>query len=139
MAVSDKEKRELAEWIEQNGPVDKNTTPAVLLYFEDFLVGVSALDMEQRGQYITLLCLQNAFGHLSIDTIASVISGDVSPRVLDKFIQDEAGNWYNPRMEYEIYRRVKRSKTLANNLTPKRDNWKELKPENLKRPDLAGL
>lgn len=38
--------------------------PAVLFYTSDFLSGVTFLSMEQRGQYITLLCTQHQHGSI---------------------------------------------------------------------------
>ncbi len=127
MAISERDKKECREWIAEHG-MNENTSPAVLLYFEDFLVGVSDLTMEERGQYITLLCLQNSKGHLSMDIIARTVP-DISDYVLSKFSRDEAGLLFNERMEYEIYRRVRRKKTLADNLQSdggksSNDEWK---------------
>ena len=127
MGISKKDLNECREWIAQNGPINENTTPAVLLYHEDFLVGVSDLTMEERGQYITLLCLQNSKGHLSMDLIVRTVP-QVSEYVLEKFKRDESGLYYNERMEYEIYRRVRKKKTLASNLQSqggKRSDWPE--------------
>jgi len=43
--------------------------PAFLFYSSDFLSGITDLTMEERGQYITLLCLQHQKGSLSEKTI----------------------------------------------------------------------
>jgi len=133
MAVSTKEKEEYKAWVAQNG-LNENTSPAVLLYFEDFLVGVSDMTMEERGQYITLLCLQNAKGHLTKNAIDRAMRPEgVSPYVLEKFAMDPEGRYFNERMDYEIYRRVKRAKTLADNLNgsgqdTKAETFKPLSP-----------
>ena len=78
--------------------------PAFLFYPADFLVGVSDLTMEERGQYITLLCLQHSKGRLSEKNIKVAI-GSVSPDVLAKFTKDEDGCYYNIRLETEIVKR----------------------------------
>ena len=78
----------------------KNKDPAVLFYTSDFLVGVAGLTMEERGQYITLLCLQHTTGHLTKMQMQLAV-GKISPDVMAKFEQDEKGLYYNPRMEYE--------------------------------------
>lgn len=78
----------------------KNKDPAVLFYTSDFLVGVAGLTMEERGQYITLLCLQHTTGHLTKKQMQLAV-GKISPDVMAKFEQDEKGLYYNPRMEYE--------------------------------------
>lgn len=63
------------------------------------------LDMEERGQYITLLCAQHQKGHLSEKTIRLLV-GSVSVSVLSKFKQDANGNYFNARMEEEISKRL---------------------------------
>lgn len=78
--------------------------PAVLLYTSDFLSGCAGLTMEERGQYITLLCLQHQQGHLSEKTCRLTI-GSISVDVLDKFKKDETGLLYNERMDIEIEKR----------------------------------
>ena len=40
--------------------------PAMLFYTKDFLTGVAFLNMKERGQYITLICLQQQLGHMSL-------------------------------------------------------------------------
>ena len=79
--------------------------PAVLFYTSDFLSGVMDLDMEERGQYITLLCAQHQKGHLSEKTIRLLV-GSVSVSVLEKFTVDLHGLYYNQRMEEEISKRL---------------------------------
>ncbi len=79
--------------------------PAVLFYTGDFLNGCSCLTMEERGQYITLLCLQHQSGHLSEKTIRLSV-GSVSVDVLKKFAKDSEGNFFNERMESEIKKRL---------------------------------
>jgi uncharacterized phage protein (TIGR02220 family) len=84
----------------------KNKDPAFLFYSADFIVGTIDLTMEERGQYITLICLQHQKGHLSQDTIMMTI-GDVSPRVIEKFDTDEDGKYFNQRVDEEIAKREK--------------------------------
>lgn len=78
--------------------------PAVLFYTSDFLSGVSLMSMKERGQYITLLCLQRERGHMTKEEITKAV-GKLSGEVLSKFIQDDDGKYYNPRMEIEIQKR----------------------------------
>lgn len=78
--------------------------PAFLFYSSDFLTGVSDLTFEERGQFITLLCLQHQKGRLTkkmIDLVSSNISNDV----LLKFKIDESGLYYNERLEVEAKKR----------------------------------
>ena len=60
--------------------------------------------MEERGQYITLLCLQHQKGHLS-DKIISLAVADAAADVMAKFRHDPAGLWYNVRLDEEIEKR----------------------------------
>ncbi len=78
--------------------------PAFLFYSSDFLNGVSDLTMEERGQYITLLCLQHQKGELTEKTIRLCI-GSVSVDVLQKFTKNEIGNYFNERLKVEIEKR----------------------------------
>ena len=78
--------------------------PAFLFYSSDFLTGCTSLTMEERGQYITLLCLEHQLGRLSEKTIRLSV-GSVSVDVLSKFKQDENGLLYNERLEIEIEKR----------------------------------
>jgi uncharacterized protein YdaU (DUF1376 family) len=83
-----------------------NKDPAFLFYSADFLVGVSDLTMEERGQYITLICLQHQKGRLN-DRIIALSIPNVSEYVLAKFDKDENGLYYNKRVEEEIEKRNK--------------------------------
>lgn len=88
--------------------------PAVLFYCSDFLTGTTGLTMEERGQYITLLCLQHQQGHLSEKTIRLAV-GSASVDVLSKFKKDDNGNFFNERMEEEIEKRSNFVKIRQNN------------------------
>jgi len=78
--------------------------PAFLFYTSDFLSGVVDLTMEERGQYITLLCLQHQKGFLNEKTIRLCV-GSVSVDVMSKFKQSEDGNYYNERLLEETEKR----------------------------------
>jgi uncharacterized protein YdaU (DUF1376 family) len=84
--------------------------PAFLFYSSDFLSGCIDLDMEERGQYITLLCAQHQKGHLSDKTIRLLV-GSVSLCVLDKFEKDNEGLYFSPRLDAEIEKRQKFTET----------------------------
>jgi hypothetical protein len=78
--------------------------PAFLFYASDFITGVSDLNMEERGQYITLLCLQHQKGHLSEKTIRLNVA-NISVDVLKRFEKDENGLYFNQRLDIEIEKR----------------------------------
>lgn len=78
--------------------------PAFLFYSSDFLNGVADLTMEERGQYITLLCLQHQKDALSDKTIRLSV-GSVSVDVMAKFLKNAEGNFFNKRLVEEIVKR----------------------------------
>jgi len=88
--------------------------PAFLFYSSDFLNGVADLTMEERGQFITLLCLQHQKGTLTDKTIRLCL-GSVSVDVLSKFTKDKDGNFYNKRLMDEIEKRIQFTESRRNN------------------------
>jgi hypothetical protein len=78
--------------------------PAFLFYSSDFLSGVSDLTMEERGQYITLLCLQHQKGHLS-EKLIQISLGNATADVMAKFKKDGAGLFFSNRLDIEIEKR----------------------------------
>jgi hypothetical protein len=88
--------------------------PAFLFYSSDFLNGVADLTMEERGQFITLLCLQHQKGTLTDKTIRLSL-GSVSVDVLSKFSKDKDGNFYNDRLSEEIEKRIQFTESRRNN------------------------
>lgn len=78
--------------------------PAVLFYTSDFLTGVIDMTMEERGQYITLLCYQHQRGHIKEETIRLLV-GLPSVNVLNHFKKDNDGLFYNERMDIEKEKR----------------------------------
>lgn len=91
-----------------------NQGPAFLFYSSDFLTECSDLTMEERGQYITLICLQHQKGHLT-DKIIKLSIGNISDDVIKKFSEDENGLFYNKRVEELIERRKKFSESRKAN------------------------
>jgi len=87
---------------------------AFLFYSSDFLDGVADLTMEERGQFITLLCLQHQKGTLTDKTIRLCL-GSVSVDVLSKFTKDKDGNFYNERLMDEIEKRIQFTESRRNN------------------------
>lgn len=90
--------------------------PAFLFYSSDFLTGVIDMTMEERGQYITLMCLQHQKGHLPEKTITFCV-GSVSESVLSKFSKDDKGNFFNKRLEIEIQKRESYTESRRKNGT----------------------
>jgi len=89
--------------------------PAFLFYSQDFLIGCADLTMEERGQYITLLCLQHQKGHISDKSIKIAVP-NISADVLKKFIKDCDGNYYNERLALETRKRDRFTESRRKNL-----------------------
>jgi uncharacterized protein YdaU (DUF1376 family) len=112
--------------------------PAVLFYTSDFLSGVSFLSMEQRGQYITLLCEQHQNGHIPKDHMIFICLSYDSP-VISKFKTDKDGLYYNERMDIEKQKRLsycesrgknKKGKTKAKSYDTTHENHMSLHMDN---------
>jgi hypothetical protein len=92
--------------------------PAFLFYPADFLVGCSDLTMIERGQYITLLCLQHQKGHLSKKIVGLSLGIEwvsLSEELRRKFKEDEAGLIYNGRLDREMLQRTQFVEKQRNN------------------------
>ena len=86
--------------------IDMSKDPAFLFYSNDFITGVSDLTMEERGQFITLLCIQHQKGSISSKWL-SINLPNASSDVLSKFEKDEEGNYFNIRLVEETEKRSK--------------------------------
>ena len=94
--------------------------PALMLYTSDFLTNNADLDMEERGQFITLLCLHHQNGRLSKKLIALNVP-NVSKDVMVKFKKDKNGLYYNDRLEEEAQKRRKHSQKQSDNANKRWD------------------
>jgi len=72
------------------------------------------LNMEQKGKYITLLCLQHNKGKLTEKDMLS-ICGSYDADVFAKFTKDEEGYFFNERLSIEIQKRKAYSESRRNN------------------------
>lgn len=102
--------------------------PAILFYSADFLMQSSNLTMEERGIYITFLCLQHQIGHLDDKTICLQFNQNkMTDDVLRLLECDDDGKLYSvwldeiiaKRKAYSESRRKNRhGKTKSKNETP---------------------
>lgn len=97
--------------------------PAFLFYSSDFLTGVSDLTFEERGQYITLLCLQHQKGRLSKKAIQIAVP-NAAADVLAKFSRDENGLFFNSRLEVEAQKRAEHAEKQRKRAI---EGWKKRK------------
>ena len=88
--------------------------PAVLFYTKDFLSSTLLWTYEQKGKYVTLLCLQHQQKRLSRQDIIDVC-GDSDTKIMSKFKEDEGG-FFNQRMEDEMIKRSKHSEKQRENI-----------------------
>lgn len=88
--------------------------PAFQFYADDFLGGVIQMTNEERGLYITMLCVQWSRGYVTKDD-AKRLSGGMATlsldHVLSKFESSENGQLRNSRLESE---RVKQTNYREN-------------------------
>ncbi len=92
--------------------------PAVLLYTQDFLVGTITMSYEQRGKYITLLCLQHQKGKLTLKDLQAILT-DEDYEIADRFPKQTDGFYYNQRMFDETIKRKNYSESRKRNLMGK--------------------
>lgn len=80
----------------------------------DFMAGAAMLSSEERGSYISLLCVQWSTGGLpkEIAKLERLAGGPVSPDVLAKFVEGQDGKLRNVRLESHREEACKKS-TLA--------------------------
>lgn len=98
--------------------------PAFLFYPNDWIGGTMGMTFEEKGAYMELLMLQFNRGHMTSHMIGHTV-GQLWVKIKDKFIQDDDGLWYNPRLEIEKEKR--RTFTLS-----RRNNKKGVNQHNLK-------
>jgi hypothetical protein len=92
--------------------------PAVLLYTQDFLVGTITMSYEQRGKYITLLCLQHQKGKLTLKDLQAILT-DEDYEIAERFPKQTDGFYYNLRMFDEALKRKNYSESRRKNLMGK--------------------
>jgi uncharacterized protein YdaU (DUF1376 family) len=88
--------------------------PAFLFYSDNFMSGTMFMDNEQVGKYIRLLCAQHLTGHLHEKDML-IICKTKDEQIFDKFVRDENGKYFNPRLELEINKRKAFSDSRSKN------------------------
>jgi uncharacterized protein YdaU (DUF1376 family) len=110
--------------------------PAFLFYSSDFLSGVSDLTMEERGQYITLLCLQHQKGGKLSRKAMAIAVPNAAADVMAKFKEDEDGMFSNERLVKECIKRKEHSEKQRQRAL---DGWKKRKSEKDTAADATAL
>lgn len=89
--------------------------PAVLFYFQDFLVGTEFMTDDEVGKYIRILCHQADKGALSKLQLERICRSNIPSAILEKLRIDEDGNYYQERMRLEREKRINYSESRRNN------------------------
>ena len=95
--------------------------PAVLFYTSDFLSGTFTMTNEQKGKYITLLCLQHQQGYLTEQDLIMICGGE-DEKVFSKFSKNGDGNYYNDRMKTESEKRRAYTESRRKNLEKNKEH-----------------
>lgn len=85
------------------------------------------MSMKERGQYITLLCLQCERGHMTEQEMKKAIGGKLSDELKRKFSLDNEGKFYNERMDEEIKKRDAHSKKQRDKINKR---WEKNREKN---------
>lgn len=89
--------------------------PAFLFYPNDFTSGTQFFSNEQVGKYLRLLLAQHQHGHLTGKQMQIVCGGIADAEILEKFLIDSDGKYYNKRLDDEIVKRKKHSEKQKEN------------------------
>ena len=93
--------------------------PAVLFYYQDFLVGTEFMEDEDVGKYIRILCHQFDKGKLTERQVLSICKAsaieNIEPEILIKLKKDNNGLYYNERAKLEKEKRANFSKSRRDN------------------------
>ena len=101
--------------------------PAFLFYYQDFLVGCDHMNLEQVGGYIKCLCHQANRYTIRKSHMESLVASHMGDHmasqenlkvVLEKFVLDENGEYYNQRLRDEMEKRRRYTASRLENLRP---------------------
>jgi uncharacterized protein YdaU (DUF1376 family) len=98
--------------------------PAFLFYPNDWIGGTMGMTFEEKGAYMELLMTQFNRGHMTTHMIGQVV-GQIWEKIQDKFIKDNNGLWYNPRLEEEKVKRQNYTKSRRNNVSGENQHTKK--------------
>jgi len=93
--------------------------PAVLFYFQDFLVGTEFMNDDEVGKYIRVLCHQADKGSLSESQLKRICRGEVPEILMEKLSKNGDGKYYQKRMQEEREKRMNYTESRRKNRTKK--------------------
>lgn len=85
--------------------MSKGKDPAFLFYPTDFMGMTIDLNYEERGIFITLLCMQFLNGHISDFSMLKIMGEEQNKTLWDKFETDINGNYFNVWLDERIEER----------------------------------
>jgi hypothetical protein len=99
--------------------------PAFLFYPNDWIGGTMGMTFEEKGAYVELLMYQFNRGHMTKHMITRMI-GQLWVNLEVKFRMDDAGLYYNERLDKEKERRKKFTESRRNNVLGKNQHQKKV-------------
>lgn len=97
--------------------------PAVLFYFQDFLVGTEFMTDDEVGKYMRILCHLADKGSLCKSQVLRICKTSTIPEAIsEKLLIDEDGNYYQRRMREEREKRINYSESRRLNRTKVNNN-----------------
>ena len=93
--------------------------PAVLFYFQDFLVGTEFMTDDEVGKYIRILCHQADKGALSESQLKRICRSEIPEAIKEKLLIDSSGNFYQNRMRVEREKRMNFTESRRKNRSKK--------------------
>ena len=105
--------------------------PAVLFYYQDFLVGTEFMSDEEVGKYIRILCHQADKGALTKKQVLSICKASAIPDCIQEKLKINSDDlYYNTRMLEEKEKRSKFTESRRNNAKSKVAYAKHMENEN---------
>ena len=92
--------------------------PAFQFYSSDFMVGVMYWEHDLVGKYILLICWQHQHGFISKKDMSNICNSsvdEIDKKLLDKFVLDDNGNYYNERLKEVIDKQIAYSESRKKN------------------------
>lgn len=103
-----------------------SSDPAFLFFPGDWLGGTMLFSRPHKGAYMDLLMAQFNNGHMELQEIEIILGKDFEEmwesKLKAKFITDKDGKYYNEKLEFEINKRKKYTKSREKNLAGKKSH-----------------
>lgn len=91
-------------------------SPSFNFYSADFDIGTKFMTDDEVGKYIRMLCAQHQYGHLTITKLEVICKGPVPLVIMEKYVIDKLGLYYNERLDEVIGKKKDYVDALMGNL-----------------------